>query len=57
MKDTTTTTVTKVPVLGDLPLVGAMFRQKDESSTRKNLLIFITARLLFSGGEIAGEMI
>jgi general secretion pathway protein D len=51
MKDTTSSQVTKVPVLGDLPLVGGLFRQREESSTRKNLLIFITARLLAPRGQ------
>jgi len=51
MKDTTSETVTKVPVLGDLPLLGPLFRQTEASSTRKNLLIFITARLLAPRGE------
>jgi len=51
MKDTTDQTVTKVPVLGDLPVVGNLFRQKSTSSSRKNLLIFITARILAPRGE------
>jgi len=46
MKDSTSETLTKVPVLGDLPFVGNMFRQKSTSSSRKNLLIFITAHKL-----------
>jgi general secretion pathway protein D len=50
MKDTTTTTLSKVPVLGDLPLFGGLFRQSEETSTRKNLLIFITARVLSPRG-------
>ena len=51
MKDTTVTTESKVPVLGDLPLIGGLFRQKETSNTRKNLLIFITARLLAPRGQ------
>jgi len=51
MKDTTTTQNTRVPVLGDLPVVGGLFRQTRETSTRKNLLIFITARLLAPRGQ------
>lgn len=51
MKDTTETELTKVPVLGDIPILGGLFRQKEESITRKNLLIFITARLLVSRGQ------
>jgi type IV pilus assembly protein PilQ len=38
--------LTKVPVLGSLPLVGGLFRQHEQSQTRKNLLIFVTARVL-----------
>ena len=51
MKDSTSKTVTKVPVLGDIPLLGGLFRQTEDSSTRKNLLIFITARLLAPRGD------
>jgi general secretion pathway protein D len=46
MKDTTSETLTKVPVLGDLPLLGGLFRQREQTQTRKNLLIFVTARVL-----------
>lgn len=51
MKDTISTTVSKLPILGDLPFVGGLFRQREASSTRKNLLIFITARLLAPRGQ------
>jgi type II secretory pathway component GspD/PulD (secretin) len=50
MKDTASNQNTKVPILGDIPLVGALFRQTDESQTRKNLLIFVTARILAPRG-------
>lgn len=51
MKDSTSQMLTKVPVLGDLPFVGNLFRQKSESSSRKNLLIFITAHKLAPRGQ------
>jgi general secretion pathway protein D len=41
----------KVPVLGDLPLVGRLFQSKISERTKKNLLIFITARLIRSNGK------
>jgi len=41
----------KVPVLGDLPLVGRFFQSKVSQRTKKNLLIFITARLIKSNGK------
>jgi len=50
MKDTISEQFTKVPVLGDLPLLGQLFRQREQSQTRKNLLIFITARVLAPRG-------
>ena len=50
MKDATTQELTKVPFFGDLPVVGGLFRQNEETSTRRNLLIFITARLLAPRG-------
>ena len=51
MKDSTATQLTKIPVLGDVPLVGELFRQNRESRERKNLLIFITARVLAPRGS------
>jgi general secretion pathway protein D len=41
----------KVPVLGDLPLVGRLFQSKVSSRVKKNLLIFITAKLIKSNGK------
>jgi general secretion pathway protein D len=41
----------KVPVLGDLPLIGRLFQSKVSERTKKNLLIFITARLVKSNGK------
>ena len=40
----------KVPVLGSLPLIGRLFRSKGESTQKRNLLIFVTARLVTPGG-------
>jgi len=51
MKDTTSYQLTKVPVLGDLPMVGNLFRQKEAKNERKNLLIFITAHVLGPRGQ------
>jgi general secretion pathway protein D len=40
----------KVPILGDLPLIGRAFRSKGESAQKRNLLIFVTANLVSPGG-------
>ena len=51
MKDTTAKTVTKVPVLGSLPLIGGLFRKDASTSERSNLLIFVTAQLVNPSGD------
>lgn len=38
--------VTKVPFLGDIPWLGALFRNKQTSNNRAELLIFVTPRIL-----------
>ena len=41
----------KVPVLGDLPFIGFLFRSKGEYSEKRNLLVFLTARLVDPAGR------
>jgi len=44
----------KVPFLGDLPFIGRLFRSHAEQTTKRNLLIFVTGRLITpSGREIS----
>ncbi|MDB6168784.1 MAG: type and secretion system protein [Verrucomicrobia bacterium] len=40
----------KVPVLGDLPFLGRLFRSKGTTTQKRNLLIFVTASLVDPGG-------
>jgi len=53
MKDTTTKTITKVPFLGSIPIVGNLFQKRDESVERSNLLIFVTAHLVQPTSQLA----
>jgi general secretion pathway protein D len=41
----------KVPLLGDVPLVGRLFQSKVSERTKKSLLWFITANLVRSNGK------
>ncbi len=41
----------KVPLLGDLPLVGRMFQSQAARSSKKNLLIFVTPRIYLNTGR------
>ena len=40
----------KVPVLGDIPFLGRLFRTKGTTTQKRNLLIFVTASLVDPGG-------
>ena len=46
IQDTQTDDVYKIPLLGDIPLLGVMFRKKAVIRTRKELLIFVTPRMI-----------
>jgi general secretion pathway protein D len=42
----------KVPILGDIPLAGALFRSEVEQKIKRNLIIFTTARLMDASGQL-----
>lgn len=44
--DQDTKGVTKVPILGDIPIIGAFFRSITNSKTRNELLVFVTPRIV-----------
>jgi type II secretory pathway component GspD/PulD (secretin) len=46
VQDSTSEKNSKVPLLGDLPLVGGMFRHKNTTKEKTDLIIFITAMIL-----------
>jgi len=45
----------KVPLLGDIPGIGRLFRSEGESRLKRNLLIFVTANLVSPGGSPARQ--
>ena len=45
-EETTNKSVDKVPFLGDLPLIGALFRRNSSLSEKTELLIFLTPRIM-----------
>jgi general secretion pathway protein D len=42
----------KIPFLGDIPYLGRLFRSRSEKSDKRNLLIFVTARLVDPAGRM-----
>ena len=45
----TTNSASKVPLLGDIPLLGALFRNNEKSDVKRELLIFVTPKVLQEG--------
>ena len=41
----------KVPILGDIPVVGRLFRIDTEQRKKRNLMVFVTARLIDPNGQ------
>jgi general secretion pathway protein D len=46
-----TDTKNKVPVLGDVPLVGQLFQSQSKTTTKNNLMIFVTATIVDPAGS------
>ncbi len=40
----------KVPILGDLPIIGRLFQSHAENHIKKNLIIFVTAEIIDAAG-------
>jgi len=52
IRDDKTTIEKKIPLLGDLPLVGGLFRYQKDQLQKTNLLIFITPHILSSQEDL-----
>jgi len=48
---------TKVPLLGDIPFLGNLFKHKNNDNTATNLLIFITAKVVSADGATLDQVI
>lgn len=53
IRDDETKTVSKVPLLGDIPLLGYLFRASGTSKTKQNLLVFLQPSLVRDGTSAA----
>jgi type IV pilus assembly protein PilQ len=43
------TTVSKVPILGDIPILGALFRSTNKSNQRQEVIVLLTPQILNDG--------
>ena len=42
----------KVPIIGDIPFLGRLFKSKATLSDKRNLIIFVTANIYQNDGEL-----
>ncbi len=54
MQERRTKRVSKIPILGDIPLLGALFRFESTNSQKTNLLIFLTPKIIKDTAELQG---
>lgn len=45
--------ITKVPVLGDIPYLGYLFKSKSYSKTKTNLVVFLTPHVIRDSADLA----
>lgn len=46
VRDTIKESTSKIPVLGDIPVLGWLFRSRSNQSSKSNMLIFITPKII-----------
>ena len=51
ISSTVQSTKDKIPMLGDLPLVGRLFQSQTKTSVKKNLMVFVTATMVDPAGN------
>lgn len=52
ISNTNNENINKVPILGDLPIIGPLFQQKTENQQKKNLMVFIKPIIMRNDDEV-----
>jgi general secretion pathway protein D len=55
MREDVQKTEDRTPLLGDIPIIGRLFRTNAEQHIKRNLVIFVTARLVNPGGQLVNS--
>ena len=53
IQDDVIDTVSWVPILGKIPVLGALFRSKSKTAIKRNLMVFLKPRIIRSADELA----
>lgn len=54
MENTQTDAETKVPGLGDIPVLGNLFKRKEKQNVKRELMIFLTPTIVKAPAQLAG---
>jgi type IV pilus assembly protein PilQ len=46
IQDTDRTTISKIPILGDLPLIGSLFRSTNRQNQRQEVIVLLTPQIM-----------
>ena len=55
IQDQERTTISKVPVLGDIPLLGSLFRSTDKTSERAEVIVLLTPEIVEEDAGLASN--
>jgi len=55
IKDESSKSTNKIPLLGDIPFLGALFRSQSDDIQKKELVIFLTPRIITGTENIVSE--
>ncbi|MGN0844222.1 MAG: type II secretion system secretin GspD [Kiritimatiellia bacterium] len=48
-------TTTRIPILGDIPLLGRLFRSESDEKTRTEIIVFLTPRVIDTPGQMEDD--
>ena len=48
-------TINKIPVLGDLPLIGALFRSTSNAKSKSEMVIMLTPKIITDTEDAIGH--
>ncbi len=57
IKETDIKKSTKIPLLGDLPIFGYLFRQDSSSKSKSEVVVFVTATIVDDGGKVSTDQL
>ena len=55
IQDQERTTISKVPILGDIPLLGSLFRSSDKTSERAEVIVLLTPEIVEEDAGLASN--